>query len=152
MNRRRNDSMSARSSRRVGKTGYRNMVKRSADEVYISTAVLALVASIADGDPDRREIECLFERFKFRFALTSRGARRYVTSALARVRGNDPIGAFETACERLVEHLDLDQRLNLMDDLADIIISDNRVDRLEECFLDDVAMRLGLVSVLSPAA
>ncbi|MFN8390697.1 MAG: TerB family tellurite resistance protein [Bdellovibrionota bacterium] len=139
-------------SRRQGKT-LRGVLADSlpsrADEVLISVAILALAASASDGEPDEREIECLLTRFGSRFALSSRATARYVTTALERMRRGDTGETFDHACATLAEHLTLEQRLALLDDLADIIVADMRVDELEEFFLDHVARKLQIVSSLS---
>ena len=129
-------------------TKHPSRLSERADEVLIATAVVGLVASVADGEPDPREIECVFNRLKHRFALSDRAARRLVSAAVYRIRTDDSAKAFENACDTLRAHLDIPQRLNLMDDLADIVVSDDKIHELEEYFLDHVAVRLSLVSVL----
>lgn len=124
-------------------------LRHRAEDVLTSTAVLALLASVSDGEPDPREVSCLVTRFKRRYALHNRSARRLISGALQRVCAEDPVRAFNDACDTLNEYLTVEQRLELIDDLADIIVADQRVDELEEHFLDFVVLRLGLVSTLA---
>lgn len=117
-------------------------IPERADAVLTSFAVLGLVASISDGDPDYRETRDFFAEFRRRFALSRSQSLRIVSQALREVCAAQHDRILDNACATLNEHLDEGQKLQLIDSLAEILVADGAVHEGEEFFLDAVAERL----------
>ena len=120
-------------------------VRDRADEVLVAIAVLGLVATIADGDADIREIETFTREFGRRFVLSRRQSIRIVGLALQKVQTARGLELLDTACDTVNEHLDESQKLWLFEALTDVLIADGQVDEREEIYLDYIVGKLGLM-------
>lgn len=123
-------------------------LRERADDVLVALAILGLVATVADGEADPREIDQFSREFRNQFALSKQSALKLIGIALRRIRTTDPERLIPMACDTLNEHLTTDQRLRVFDGLVEVLIADGRVHEGEECFLDYVASRLCLVAAL----
>jgi uncharacterized tellurite resistance protein B-like protein len=119
-----------------------------ADELLISVAVLGLVATVADGKADHREIDCITRSFRKQFALSRRHSLKLIGAALKRIRQATEGNIIDCSCDTLNEHLEVGQKEKLFECLADVLISDGIVHEGEEDFLDYVAYRLGITRAL----
>lgn len=118
------------------------------EEVLQSVASLGLMACMADGKPDWREVECFSRAFKELFAISYRDARSLMFHALLRVRALTSETEINCACHTLNEHLSTAQRFDVFEALAEVIVADRRVTRDEKVFLESLASGLDLESLL----
>jgi uncharacterized tellurite resistance protein B-like protein len=123
-------------------------LQQRADEVLVATAVLGLLASVADGDAHQREIRQFSTSFRRRFLLSNTKALQLIGVALRRIRTESADTMIADACDSLNVHLDAQQRMRVFDDLAEILIADGKVHSGEEIFLEYVAGKLHLVPAL----
>ena len=119
-----------------------------AEDVLVAVAVLGLVATVADGEADYREIKEFTRSFQQEFALSKNEATRIIGVALKHMRANLPEDVIDNPCETLNEFLNLSQKMNLFDGLAEVMIADGVIHKTEENFLDYIATKLNLVEAL----
>ena len=123
-------------------------LQERAEEPLISVAILGLYASIADGEPDARELKVFTESFKQKFALSEKSVSKIIKSAVARIGKEEGQLLISAACDTLNEHLDTDQKLTLFDTLGSILVIDGKVTESEEVFFDYIAVKLKLQPAL----
>ncbi|MBN8549648.1 MAG: TerB family tellurite resistance protein [Deltaproteobacteria bacterium] len=119
-----------------------------ADDVLVAIAVLGLVATVADGEADYREIESFTKEFRKQFALSKRHSLRLIGAALQRITRNGQADIIDCACDTLRENLDSSQRVRLFEGLAAILLADGKIHEGEEYFLDYVVQKLDLQDTL----
>ncbi|MBX7143695.1 MAG: TerB family tellurite resistance protein [Oligoflexia bacterium] len=120
-----------------------------ADEVLIAVAILGLVATICDAEPDSREIQVFMSRYRRSFLLSRRRARQLVGVALRRINSAAQEAAIEGSIDCLNFHLNMEQKLSVFDGLTEIAIADNRIHEGEAIYLDYLAYRFDLLDRLS---
>ena len=125
-----------------------NSLQGRADDVLITIAVLGLVATIVDGEPDFREIDTFTREFRKRFALSRRQSLKLIGLALRRIRMANGTNMIDCACDTLNEHLDSSQKIGLFEALSDVLVADGRIHEGEEYFLDYIAGKLNLLQSL----
>ena len=123
-------------------------LRDSADDVLVAIAVLGLVATIADGDADLREVQTFTRAFARKFALSRRQSMKLVGLALKRIRGTKGLDLIDAACDTLNQHLELSQKLWLFEALTDVLVADGRIDEREEIYLDYIVGKLHIASML----
>ncbi len=123
-------------------------LRTRADDVLIAIAVLGLVATIADGEADIREIDTFTRHFRKRFALSKGQSLKLIGLALRRVTMTNGTEMIDCACETLNEHLDCSQKTGLFDALSDVLVADGQIHESEEYFLGFIAGKLNLLSAL----
>ena len=121
------------------------------EDVLIAIATLGLVATVADGEANYREVEAFTEQFKKRFALSKRESTKLIAAALGRIRLVREASVIDCACDTINEHLSGAQKVALFDGLAEVLIADETVHEGEEYFLDYISRRLGLEDLLREA-
>ena len=123
-------------------------LRTRSEEVLIAIATLKLVATIVDGEADLREVEIFTRDFSKYFALSRRQALKYISEALSRISHARDTRVIDCACDTLNEHLNAFQKIRLFESIAEIIVVDRAVHEGEEYFLDYIARRLNIVSLL----
>ena len=123
-----------------------------ADDVLVAIATLGLVATIADGDADLREIETFTREFGRRFVLSRPQSLRLVGLAVRKVQHARGLELIDSACDTLNEHLEAAQKLWLFDTLSEVLVADGRVDEREEYYLDYIVGKLRLEKALESEA
>jgi uncharacterized tellurite resistance protein B-like protein len=123
-------------------------LKTRSDDVLICIAILGLVATIADGNADYREIDSFTDEFRKSFALTKRQSLKLISAALKRIRTCKEDNVIDTTCDTLNEYLDSEQKYHLFESLAEVLVSDGRVHDGEEYFLDYIVDKLHLSAYL----
>lgn len=123
-------------------------IQSRADEVLVAIAVLGLIASVADGQADYREIETFTSEFRKRFALSRRHSLKLIGAALKRITLAGQTNIIDCSCDTLREHLDSSQKVKLFEGLAEVLIADGKVHEGEEHFLDYVAHKLNIAHEL----
>lgn len=118
-----------------------------ADDVLVAVAVLGLVATVADGEADYREVKEFTRSFQ-EFVLSKSDANRIIGIAIKQMRSRPPENVIDCPCETLNEYLNLSQKMRLFDGLAAVLVADGVVHKNEEHFLDYIAMKLDLVEAL----
>ena len=126
----------------------RNSLRSRSDEVLIALATLGLVAAIADGEADHREIDTFTREFRRRFVLSGSQALKLIGLALKRVRTARGTSAVDCACDTLNEYLDDSQKLELFETLSDVLVADGLIHEGEEYFIGYVAGKLSLLKFL----
>ena len=121
------------------------------DEVLVAIATLGMVATIADGEADFREIETFEREFRKLFALSRSHSMKLIAAAIGLMRLSRELNIIDCACDTINEHLDSPQKMRLFDGLAEVLIADNKIKDGEEYFLDYIAQRLNLVGYLEGA-
>ena len=123
-------------------------LKNRADDLLIAIAVLGLVATVADGEPDLRELDSFTRQFGKRFVLSKRESLRLIGLALKRIRTAGGENIVDCACDTINEHLNLSQKTGIFEALCDVLIADGRIHEGEEFFLDYIAGKLDLLKSL----
>ena len=119
-------------------------IKSLSDEVLVAIAVLGLVAALADGKADIREVECFVKEFRNSFALSRKHSNRLIDLALKRINENEEAEVIDKACDTLNEYLEAKHKMNIFRILAKILIADKFIHYGEEYYLEYVASRLYL--------
>lgn len=125
-----------------------NSLRSRAEDLLVAIAVLGLVATIADGEAELREIETFAREFKKRFALSRRQSLKIIGLALKRIRTLPGTNVIDCACDTLNVHLDTQQKLGIFEALSEVLIADGHIHRGEEYFLDYIASKLSLLQSL----
>lgn len=118
------------------------------NDILTTIAVLGLIATISDGEADRREIKQFVDLFRAKFSLSAKSAIRIIGEALTRVRTQPLEPLLETSCETINDHLCSEQKLKLFDTLAEILVADGKIQESEVHFLDLIAAKLHLADAL----
>lgn len=126
----------------------RSSLNSMADDVLIAIATLGLVATVVDGEADRREVEVFTREFRKRFALSRRHSLKLIAAALARITVSKEADVIDCACDTLNEHLNFTQKIQLLNGLVQILVADGQIHEEEDYFLDYIAWRLDLESLL----
>lgn len=125
-----------------------NSLRKRVDDILVAIAVLGLVATIADGEADLREIDTFTREFRRRFALSRNQSLKLIGIALGKIRLENGAALLDCACDTLNEHLDSSQKFGLFEALSDVLIADGRIHEGEEYFLEFVAQKLNLLKTL----
>lgn len=124
-------------------------LRQRADDLLVSIATVGLLASVADGEPDVREIDCFVAALMRQFALSRSRAIKVVSRALVAIRSIGPERQLECAFDTLNAHLSVSQKLALFDLSAEILLADRTVIEGERLFLDYLVVRLRLSDALA---
>ena len=115
------------------------------EDLLVAIAVLGLFATVVDGNADEREVEVFKREFRKRFLLTRRETSRVIANAIKRITLGEGTNVIDSACDTLNEHLEMNQKIWLMDWIGEVLVADGAVHEGEEIFASYLAQKLHFI-------
>ncbi len=105
------------------------------NELLICIATVGLMAVVADGHADIREVDCFMNNFRRNFLIPRSRAMKIINYALKRILKSEHGKLVEYSCAHINMHTNTEQRIVLLDIISEILVSDGITTDGEKFFL-----------------